>query len=364
MADATSPPLTSLSLPTKKRPPLSLPTSQPKRRKPSIASASSHPLRQTSFPPSDPPDGDAFSPGSLIDDDSDADLASAVTSTANGPTGSIADGPSSRGGRGRGRGRGRGSGRGRGRPRADTLSAVSGETGRRGGSSAPAAAAEDEGSGGEDEDEDVADLLDGGKIGRERLEEEKERRAMFLGALAGLSDDGSAALGTLLGEEEEERGRRKRVVEEMARVNAGRYELWNRIHLKKDVVRRLTNQTLSQSVPGTVVTAISAYTKVFAGEIVDRALRVQTEWTAARLEAERKEEVNGASEGEGQDIKVDAQHVRVDERDLGPLLPDHLREALRRYKADREGGVVGFTGMSLEGRENAAVRNGGRRLFR
>ena len=37
----------------------------------------------------------------------------------------------------------------------------------------------------------------------------------------------------------------------------------------------------------------------------------------------------------------------VHERDRGPLTPDHLREALRRYKKDREGGGAGFMGMSL-----------------
>ena len=48
----------------------------------------------------------------------------------------------------------------------------------------------------------------------------------------------------------------------------------------------------------------------------------------------------------------------------GPLTPDHLREALRRYKKDKEGGGVGFQGLSLHGRENVAVRMGGRRLFK
>jgi transcription initiation factor TFIID subunit 11 len=50
--------------------------------------------------------------------------------------------------------------------------------------------------------------------------------------------------------------------------------------------------------------------------------------------------------------------------ELGPLTPDHLREALRRYKKDREGAATGFLGLSLEGRENAAGRMGGRKLFR
>ncbi|KAI7093215.1 hypothetical protein KC316_g21738, partial [Hortaea werneckii] len=33
----------------------------------------------------------------------------------------------------------------------------------------------------------------------------------------------------------------------------------------------------------------------------------------------------------------------IEECDRGPLLPDHLREALRRYKKKRAGGAVGFT---------------------
>jgi len=57
----------------------------------------------------------------------------------------------------------------------------------------------------------------------------------------------------------------------------------------------------------------------------------------------------------------------VHDRDRGPLTPDHLREALRRYKKDREGGGAGFMGMSLmgtQGKERVAGRVGGRRLFR
>jgi transcription initiation factor TFIID subunit 11 len=63
-------------------------------------------------------------------------------------------------------------------------------------------------------------------------------------------------------------------------------------------------------------------------------------------------------------IPVDASLAqRTQERDRGPLTPDHLREALRRYKKDKEG-VVGFGGLSLEGRERTASRMGGKRLFK
>ena len=53
-------------------------------------------------------------------------------------------------------------------------------------------------------------------------------------------------------------------------------------------------------------------------------------------------------------------------RDLGPLLPDHFREALRRHKRDGEGGGTGLqgvsTGLGLPGSGSAKL--GGRRLFR
>jgi transcription initiation factor TFIID subunit 11 len=55
---------------------------------------------------------------------------------------------------------------------------------------------------------------------------------------------------------------------------------------------------------------------------------------------------------------------QIEEVDRGPLLPDHLREALRRYKKAQYGGTVGFTGLSLEGKDNAAARMGGRKLFK
>ncbi|KAF2235888.1 TAFII28-domain-containing protein, partial [Viridothelium virens] len=77
-----------------------------------------------------------------------------------------------------------------------------------------------------------------------------------------------------------------------------RYEAVRRVRLKKETVRRITNQTLSQSVPASVVTTINSFTKVFICELIERA------------------------------------RDPVQEMDRGPLTPDHFREALRRYKKD------------------------------
>jgi transcription initiation factor TFIID subunit 11 len=199
------------------------------------------------------------------------------------------------------------------------------------------------------------------------------------------------------------------------------------------VVRKIVNQTLSQSVPPNVITTISGYTKVFVGELIERARTVQEEWAEATdeagfaaaeaEEAETEGKVNAAAstasdaaapaimdiatttkkESNDVDVKVEPtvtanvntsippaiQSTMPDvtpspsntqrtkkpftlppNPHRGQLLPSHLREALRRYKRDCEGGNVGFSGMSTNGLgvKGSFVWNvrglGGRRLFR
>lgn len=47
-----------------------------------------------------------------------------------------------------------------------------------------------------------------------------------------------------------------------------------------------------------------------------------------------------------------------------PLQPDHIREALRRYKKDKEGGGAGLKMLSLGGMVGYSPATGGKRLFR
>ena len=195
-----------------------------------------------------------------------------------------------------------------------------------------------------------------------------------------------------------------------------RYDVWNRAKLRTADVRRLVNQTLSQSVPANVVTVVNSYTKMFAGLLIEEAREVQAEWMSVEEERadaspnpvfkrlKRSQETNDGEDVTGKEEEArpkssgsggrpikqeesssptqpDTQtkddtgdeiypggagglSTSISECDRGPLLPDHLREALRRYKKARKGGTVGFTGLSLEGREVAASRMGGRRLFR
>ncbi|KAF2718996.1 histone-fold-containing protein [Polychaeton citri CBS 116435] len=301
-SSATSPPGPAhLALPNK-RPTLALPTGQVKSRKASFASATSstHPLRQTSFPPADSLDSQhalAFSPGAYSPAEDDA---------------------SRRGKIGRPRKVDRESA-----ARGGTASLVNGDDGhsttRRG---APTVMTADGEGGGDDDDDDMGEdehLAGQDSLDMVDLQQEGRKKAIFRNQLR---------------EDHEER-----------------YDYFNRVKLRTQDVRRVVNQTLSQSVPPNVVTTVSAYAKLFAGIIIEEARMVQAEWMV--VEEKRPD-------GEPNE----AFKQLTTKRKRSPLLPDHLREALRRYKKRRTGGTVGFTGMSLEGREVAAPRMGGRRLFR
>ncbi|KAF2114484.1 hTAFII28-like protein conserved region-domain-containing protein [Lophiotrema nucula] len=178
-----------------------------------------------------------------------------------------------------------------------------------------------------------------------------------------------------------------------------RYEKYRRIRLKREILRRLVNQTLSQSVPQPVIIAVTTYSKAFIGEIIDRALTVRDEWTAAATHrpnpdiptqllqvgmsapkgfkkdakptdrdygtAQTHPDAVGRDKGYWKEVPNDTPlEERLKHEDKGPLTPAHLREALRRYKRDREGGGAGFGGLSLEGPERSLGKTGGRRLFR
>lgn len=262
------------------------------------------------------------------------------------------------------------------------------------------------------------------------------------------------------------------LIEAFTPEQSSRYDMFKRTKLNKATLRRIVNQTLSQSVPPAVVTTVSGFTKVFIGEIIEKARTVQSEWAGADdnavIEALEKAEGEAAeraakraaeeagherdrtknvaaaenaengtttteasqdgdgvvkverSEGEEdktvkseqspheqniQSITPHTSQIRQEQQEeqqpkqpplssqltvpdtmskdsaqsplklpanvhRGPLLPSHLREALRRSKRATEGGNVGFSGFSMnsygvKGSLTWSVRGGGgRRLFR
>lgn len=161
-----------------------------------------------------------------------------------------------------------------------------------------------------------------------------------------------------------------------------------RPHFSRPV--QIANQTVSQSVPPNVITTINGYTKTFIGMIIERAREVQEQYASLETPPLTPKKVpidptDFSSENPNNEIfqaasPTDAlsqlSHAaaadghqatqKPKQRDLGPLLPDHFREALRRHKRDGEGGGTGLqgvsTGLGLPG--SGSIRLGGKRLFR
>jgi transcription initiation factor TFIID subunit 11 len=170
-----------------------------------------------------------------------------------------------------------------------------------------------------------------------------------------------------------------------------RYSEFRKFTLPKKDVRRIINQVMSQSSTDKVVETVRWTGKLFVGILIEGARDVQREYAHAyertrevekqwRLDelARLKAKKEAGEVTEDQKALVDRDITRLEkEKDQyipnphkGGLLPDHLREALRRYQADGESGGAGFQGSShnlLGVPGSAAYRVGsgvGRRLFR
>lgn len=99
--------------------------------------------------------------------------------------------------------------------------------------------------------------------------------------------------------------------------------------------------------------------------MIEEARKVQSQ--SARAEKSLPSPPPSGQTGSRPEMTIDIDPARPKKPEyLGPLLPDHLREASRRYKKNGEGGGAGMEGTSLglgiSG--SGAMRLGGKRLFR
>lgn len=122
------------------------------------------------------------------------------------------------------------------------------------------------------------------------------------------------------------------------------------------ICSKIVNQTLSQSVPAAVILAVKSATKVFAGDLIEEARKVQTQWIEATQDSQTS--LPGPL----------GESYNPEEKRRGPLLPDHLREAFRRHMLEGAGGLVGELALWQQqqhsGVERFGTKLGGKRLMK
>ncbi|KAJ5689333.1 hypothetical protein N7462_003725 [Penicillium macrosclerotiorum] len=230
-----------------KRPSISSSASQPLGKKQRM-----HPLRQTSFPTGLDTADRSFGAAS--------DAGSVTGSFTGSIGGASADGVFAGAARGKKRGRKSKAEKEREREREDALSSRAGD-GRLGSVDAEGSVRGGMGGGAgggddvdDDDDDDEGELL-GREEGTTDTEAEKKNLAILVDAFNPQQSE--------------------------------RYDLFKRAKLRKESLRRIVNHALSQSVPASVVTTVNGFTKVFAGEMIEKARTVQAEWAAAHDQAAR-----------------------------------------------------------------------------
>jgi len=107
--------------------------------------------------------------------------------------------------------------------------------------------------------------------------------------------------------------------------------------------------------------AIRSVAKLYAGDIIEEARRVQAEWIA-----NTGEEQVSAGTPTPPTLNPDGTEQPREEL-VGPLRPEHLREAVLRYQRENRGGGVGMQNLwqvqQQSGVEQYSTRNR-RRIFR
>lgn len=169
------------------------------------------------------------------------------------------------------------------------------------------------------------ELLNQGSVVHDEPVEEDEEEDEVIGAIV----SGFGDLNSLINQtqpdksnEEIEREKMKLLLANFDPEQMARYEAFRRANVNRTAVKKLANAVLNQSVTQSVAVSLSGISKVFVGEIVEKARDVQ--------------------------LRMDPP-ASIDEYDAKPkpLRPEHLREAWRLFK--QEAGTVPSAHWSRQG---------------
>lgn len=120
---------------------------------------------------------------------------------------------------------------------------------------------------------------------------------------------------------------------------------------------------------------IRSVAKTFVGDLIEAARRVQGEWIEKTGEAQAEYSHPSMNKDRSNDASGDMRRdgvIAVKNGDQnaprGPLRPEHLVEAWRRYKLEYGGGAVGVQGLwhlqQHDGVERFNLRANGKVLFK
>lgn len=121
-----------------------------------------------------------------------------------------------------------------------------------------------------------------------------------------------------------------------------RYETFRRANLNKNGIKKLANSVLNQSITGNVAVALSGLSKIFVGEVIEKARELRTIQNATKKE----ESTSSNSQTEQQE---------------SPLRPDELRNAIRILRQENK--FVNFNIPNAQWRRQGGFEGDGK-MFR
>ncbi|KAI0123446.1 hypothetical protein BJ170DRAFT_641854 [Xylariales sp. AK1849] len=158
----------------------------------------------------------------------------------------------------------------------------------------------------------------------------------------------------------EEERHRALLKQKMSHEQFDRVEIWRQAKISVGSVRKYINSVTSQSVAANIPQAMQVVCKLFLGDMVEEARRVQDEWMRA---GEKQTDLPDDQENE-EGLSEQSKYRR-----RAPLRPDHLAEAYRRWRvASVSGGsggsLMGWHQQTRAGMERFPAKTGGKRIFR